>query len=163
MSSNPPASIPDALARLVEPDVDGVNVSKWRSAYAAEVEAHNETRNLHAGTQRRLDAATARISDLETQLGITSRRLSASKTMLENAGMAMPEEPKHTPGDWYACAVCSLKTDAAPSLTRRHACCGRNAFLGPCCHAALERSPEDVASIMAGGGHAPGCRGEGAR
>lgn len=152
-ASPPAASIEEAL-------VTAADVARWRSACAAEVEAHNETRNVAAGNTRKLEATAARLAEVETQLGLASRRLSAAKTMLEGAGLAMPEEPRHT-GEWYACAVCSLKTDAPPALMRRHSCCGRNAYLGPCCAAAQERSPEDVASIMLGAGHVAGCRGMG--
>lgn len=132
------------------------------AAFAAEVEAHRETKNVLDGVRRQLDASVVRLAALETEHGIAHRRLSTAKTMLENHGVTMPEEPRHT-GEWYACAVCSLKTDAAPSLTRRQACCGRNAYLGPCCHAAIERSPEHLESIMVGTNHAPGCRGQVAR
>lgn len=124
--------------------------AKWRSAYSAEAEAHNETKNVLDGAKRQADAARSRAAELERELG-------HALSLLKQNKINPPEEPVHN-GDWYSCAVCSHKTDAVPVATRPHTCCKTTAYLGPCCAKAMERSPEDVMSIMAGTGHARGCR-----
>jgi hypothetical protein len=132
--------------------------TKWRSAFAAEAEAHDDTRNLLDGVTRRRDASSVEVDRLTAEIGRALRRLVRAHGLLKDHGLVL-DEPKHTTGDWYGCAVCSQKTDIPPALTRFHECCGRTAFVGPCCQVPLDHISEDLTSIMGGAGHARGCRG----
>lgn len=137
---------------------DSDEFTRWRAAYSAEVEAHAETRNVLDGCRRQAAASSARVTDLELELGSTHRQLARSIALLASHGIKPPEEAKHT-GEWYSCVVCSTKTDLEWLVARKHTCCRRLVYIGPCCSSALERSRPFVESIMADGGHAPGCRG----
>lgn len=130
----------------------------WRAAYAAEVEAHAETRNILDGSRRQTTALAARVADLELEITSVGSQLVKATKMLAAHGIKPPEEAKHT-GEWYSCVVCSTKTDLEWLVARKHVCCRRMVYAGPCCSTALERSRPFVESIMADGGHAPGCRG----
>jgi len=130
----------------------------WRSAYAAEVEAHTETRNVLDGSRRQATALAARIAELELELGLVGSQLVVATKLLSAHGIKPPETAKHT-GEWYSCVVCSTKTDLEWLVARKHMCCKRTVYVGPCCITALERSRPFVESIVADGGHAPGCRG----
>jgi len=131
----------------------------WQTAFRAEAEAHKETRGILDNFRRQAETARAQVSLLEVDLGLTQRKLARAEAMLGMVGVhKLPEEPKHD-GSWYSCAVCSTKTNAAPSKVNKHACCASAAYLGPCCHKALENYPENVNSILATSGHRPGCRG----
>lgn len=130
----------------------------WRSAYAAEVEAHAETRNVLDGSRRQVTELAARIAELELDVSSVGAKLVKATKLLAQHGIKPPEEAKHT-GEWYSCVVCSTKTDLEWLVARKHVCCRRTVYVGPCCSTALERSRQFVESIMADGGHAPGCRG----
>lgn len=112
---------------------------RWRRAFEAERDQHQET-------IRALADAVAKIGELQAMLVGAELELKAARRQAA------------TVIELYSCAVCSCKTDRYPAHSMAHHCCGRTVLVGPCCEQAIVESPEIVQAILSDCGHAPGCK-----
>lgn len=102
-----------------------------------------------------LRVAGDRIRDLEHELAQMTDQARRAREDLR-ASKEVPPEPTATV-DWYSCAVCSRKTNEAPSAQICHACCLGVARVGPCCAKAVEKSPQVVGQVLDASNHRPDC------